>query len=539
MTLLYRGIWQDDRENLLPHALLEFHSWLDSKHIEVRLPDEGVVESDYEYGRAEIAVRRALSHSVDAVQFELAEERPGSGERWTTRLTALVRACADATGTDGHERGAEQWLWVDLERVADDTSVRPHLAAPRLVRALLDNGSDPRVDQVRLFTDAHKIPAKPLAGLIRNTERTLPLIVFSENPQRGFTATMRTASGVAQRFAGAAQVMILPAPQSEEFTEVIGEELSVWNGAARVYLPNAGPTGLRPDRHRYVTAVRLGGEVDRATRALASALSATVTARRPPRCYEEVRRELRLGRSRSDAERLEAAETEITRLRDERDGLKSELERMEDDLFDTQADLDEAVTQGLRAQNSLQVMLVGHKDDVAAQGTADLACEPEDMSEAVALARERLGAVVVPDGIERDLEDLDTHVNSVSWGRLTWNGLRALHVYAEDGFDGDFRLWCERSGHHWAWPASQKKLAMRESESVQSNARLAAQRCLPVDPRVDPEGRIYMWSHLKIAEGGGPLAPRVYFHDDTHGATGKVHVGFVGPHRYMENTKTN
>jgi hypothetical protein len=48
-----------------------------------------------------------------------------------------------------------------------------------------------------------------------------------------------------------------------------------------------------------------------------------------------------------------------------------------------------------------------------------------------------------------------------------------------------------------------------------------------------------MLAHLKIAEGGGPLAPRVYFHDDTRGPTGRVHIGFIGPHKYMENTRTN
>lgn len=31
----------------------------------------------------------------------------------------------------------------------------------------------------------------------------------------------------------------------------------------------------------------------------------------------------------------------------------------------------------------------------------------------------------------------------------------------------------------------------------------------------------------------------VYFHDDTGGTTGKVHVGFIGPHGLMPNTRTN
>jgi hypothetical protein len=48
-----------------------------------------------------------------------------------------------------------------------------------------------------------------------------------------------------------------------------------------------------------------------------------------------------------------------------------------------------------------------------------------------------------------------------------------------------------------------------------------------------------MLSHIKVAEGGGPLAPRIYFYDDTRGPTGIIHVGFFGPHRHMPNKSTN
>ena len=47
-----------------------------------------------------------------------------------------------------------------------------------------------------------------------------------------------------------------------------------------------------------------------------------------------------------------------------------------------------------------------------------------------------------------------------------------------------------------------------------------------------------MQAHLKISEGGGDLAPRIDFHDDTMGETKRVHVGFVGPHHLVPNTKS-
>ena len=79
---------------------------------------------------------------------------------------------------------------------------------------------------------------------------------------------------------------------------------------------------------------------------------------------------------------------------------------------------------------------------------------------------------------------------------------------------------------------------MTESERVLNNSAQRAARYLPVDTAVSPAGRVEMLAHLKIAQGGGDNIPRIYFFDDTKGATGKVHVGFFGPHRYMENSKS-
>ena len=527
MTLLYRGIWQDDRPELGEAVVAQFQSWMASKNIDVRLPDEGTVDCEYDQGTCEVVVRRAIAGATSAVQVELSEERPGSGERWTSRLTAIETA------------GSEQWVWIDLERVADDSSQRPLWAAPRLACELIESGKDVRVDQVRLTTASHPIQASGLVGLIRNPSRTLPIVVFSEDPAGGITPTIRRADVASKALAGAVQVMYLPADQIDSFKGAIGEDLGVWGGAARVYLPNSGPSGLKPERHRYLSRQQMGEDFRRPSRTLALMLGGIVTARRPPAAYGQVRRELRLGRDRSDAELLGLAEEEMARLTAERDELKDQLEQLREELLDTQADFDEEVVRSTRLENQLQVMLIDRSTPEALEGTVDLAVEVGSIEEALQLARERLPGVVIPPGIEKDVEDLDDSVNSTAWGDITWRGLRALHLYAEAGFDGNFKQWCLDSGHVWAWSASDKKLAMRESEQVENNDRLKRQRLLPVDPAVDPSGCVHMWAHLKIAEGGGPMAPRVYFHDDTRGSTGKVHVGFVGPHKYMENTRTN
>ena len=59
---------------------------------------------------------------------------------------------------------------------------------------------------------------------------------------------------------------------------------------------------------------------------------------------------------------------------------------------------------------------------------------------------------------------------------------------------------------------------------------------LPVSTDADSTGFKYMGAHMKIALGGGPLAPRIYFYVSR--VTGKAHVGYFGPHSNMPNTKT-
>jgi hypothetical protein len=333
---------------------------------------------------------------------------------------------------------------------------------------------------------------------------------------------------------------MLDSEEGAEFRQVIGEDLAVWGGAARLYLPNRDATGLRPERHRYILPPRFGEDVAQPGRIFGRMLGGVVTARRAPACYAAVRRGLREGSAESDAELLPIAEEEIQRLQRERDDLKLELAATEDELLDTQADLEESTSEVTRLQDHLVWTRVEKAPNGSTQGELEqLAVVPTSIAEAISLARERLSGVTIHDDAARDIVDLDSAVNGPSWAEVCWRGLRALHLYAVASHDGDFFGWCSSVGHPWGWPASKKKLAMLESESVMSRGKFSDQRFLPIDPSAAPAGRIHMWSHLKIAEGGGPMAPRIYFHDDTRGATGKVHVGFIGPHRYMENTRTN
>ena len=77
---------------------------------------------------------------------------------------------------------------------------------------------------------------------------------------------------------------------------------------------------------------------------------------------------------------------------------------------------------------------------------------------------------------------------------------------------------------------------MVESETVNNSPKLRQARMFRISTDVSPSGTIYMQAHLKIATGGGNLAPRIYFHFDDEQC--RVHVGFFGPHKLVPNTKT-
>ncbi len=107
-----------------------------------------------------------------------------------------------------------------------------------------------------------------------------------------------------------------------------------------------------------------------------------------------------------------------------------------------------------------------------------------------------------------------------------------MYVYAAavagERFSGNFHLWCQQqSGSSKAVSAA--AVALVESETVDGHPQLRGKRIFDVPVEVSPDGRQYMPAHIKIVKRGTP-APRLHFHDDTRGTTGRVHIGYVGAH---------
>ena len=127
---------------------------------------------------------------------------------------------------------------------------------------------------------------------------------------------------------------------------------------------------------------------------------------------------------------------------------------------------------------------------------------------------------------------LDVHPRAEHWAFKIWKALAALNAYAEARSSGQwknsFLAWCsEPPTGGVAVPATWT--ALSESETTNTKPRLREARTFAVPPAVTPTGRLYMPAHVKIEQGGTPC-PRIHFHDDAGGATGRIYVGYVGDH---------
>lgn len=142
--------------------------------------------------------------------------------------------------------------------------------------------------------------------------------------------------------------------------------------------------------------------------------------------------------------------------------------------------------------------------------------------------------------VESGVDKLRRQVQEENWLNRSWEALLALEEYA--------RLKKERGSgelphfHAYLLDPQAEHIIPRtrysgtESKGVMMNGRFVAARTFPVPRQVDPSGKVVMEAHIRIGSGKPP-APRLHFHDDTSGNTGKIYVGHIGPH--LPNYQTN
>lgn len=140
-----------------------------------------------------------------------------------------------------------------------------------------------------------------------------------------------------------------------------------------------------------------------------------------------------------------------------------------------------------------------------------------------------LHSLSIPDEVvAAAVATLDKANKRASRGRKVMEALTALHAYAIDPERGsDFELWCAR-GEHAGVQISANRVARSESQNVQQRHLMGSQRKFPVDRALDLSGRRVMLAHIRISQGES--SPRLHFLDDTRGKTGKIHIGYIGPH---------
>ncbi|WP_420624905.1 hypothetical protein [Candidatus Poriferisodalis sp.] len=559
--VVYRAMWNDDRPGLHELAARSFRNWATWIHPQLgggdfepaeQHPPEGADERNGSAGsgsgnadavRVNLRRETAAHGGVSETLLELEQEAPES------QSIVVLRVLTN---------GREGWVWVDVQMPTDQPAASSASGVHELVCALLDDaeagGGRPRLGGERIGTrpiavEPTRQQVVPLAERLTGSSREVPYVVIAHDYLDGPGPTMARARTTARQLAGLARVYVLPAQTINPFQVVMGADLGVQPGEARLYLPGEH----EPHRHRTLAAEMVRSDPTETGRWFGRLLQSTLVAKEPPELYRRSqqllgeRRELLEPSPDTDAaERVEALETEVEAVwktlyqtREERSASRAECDELAQQILDMQEELELAQLRAEELQETLidkehkmvEVLVRAGEAGVALDIDASGKKYPQVTSvrQALKLARANLLKVEIPPEAEARVVELDNAIEARSWARSVFDGLLALEAYAHSGVGfGDFREWCKSSKHPRAWYANSKKLAMRESEEVMRRSELSRLRDMPVSLRVRNSGRITMEAHLKLSNGS--LAPRLYFYDDTGSNTGKVHVGYIGPH---------
>lgn len=528
MSILYRAVWSDSLITS-PPLLIESFKKCTAAWIQETPDPQPLLEGNSELPLSQGRLRQVAMRSPSSKAFEViaTDGIPGDATEWVTTIRVIAQ--------DGSMHGL-----VELSMSSDDVTRRISIGRPRIVHELLGIGEVPHLGSTRILRETQAIPANGiglLLDILADPNRSLPVIVCAAPNENDDGMWLRTADKIASRTEGVAIVLTLDHVATVAFKERLGH-LAIWDGGVRVYAPAIVSIESEGWRHRYYLGSRLQAAqtstIDRIVYSVAQ-----LSSRRkipdvfrifgeqsglPSDALEDMIPALELTHAR------EQWEFELEVSRDEQSSLERELASANGHMARLREEL---ISQGLTD------LLWGTKHE----STASIPDEVQDTSEAVMAAQLYLTKwLALPDSAIQELEDIDTAPESYNWGNKTWRGLRAIASYAEDragGWDkGGFWEWCA-SGPPLGWPATSKKLSMSESNTVQNDRKHSRARIFKVDPALHVSGELTMLAHLKISEGGGSLAPRVYFYDDTGGPTKKVHVGLVGPHHLVSNKSTN
>lgn len=563
MAEQYRAQWEhsDDEPDL--RVARAARDWVSKKH-RYELPLDNY-DLTFETPRgiqcnATLDVARQEQNGSRSVIFRLTEEHK-DGERWRTEIVAL---------TTDQEINSCYYCSVATEQPKPNSKIV--IAAPRIAKDLLSGAVTDNwpLDPQAMIIDEYTTPI--LKEAIANPARRVPFIILRGSDDGRDKAFIKDVGAeIAASLAGLCSVVIV---DKHIDTELVG-----LTNASRPVIPESSirifhPTTDASDLISRLHPLRKLRSKNVIKEWVTMQIAPRSVVRQPPipiKEFLEKRRQQEINSTGSET----ASPKEIDRLRSRVQSLAKSVEELEirnqiaidelqyagleasefmeeasarelqlSQLARSQRSIESAFQVALSYDSNLESVLKDrniwpysddrdstHEDVAAIQASISPETSADCYEAASSFLREWLS---IPEDAAKSLEVLDESPSASSWATSSWRAFCSLAAYAEAKQNDqnnevpDFWHWC-KSGAPLHWPASDKKLAMKESESTMNNQRYAELRKFPTCEG----GRIEMQAHIKVVQGGGDNIPRIYFlYDDV---VKKVRIGYFGPHRFVPN----
>lgn len=245
---------------------------------------------------------------------------------------------------------------------------------------------------------------------------------------------------------------------------------------------------------------------------------------------------------RVDTSAQERAARRIDQLQREKDELQQLLDDTKEELLLEQVEhletREEAERHADRSTWLGKQLVAAGQHDVAYAVTPEAAIvnRPGSFEELLERAGElaNLGVVITAD--QDTVRALDLVDSAGTACRTAWDSLLALADYVRaqgaNEYTGNVHQYLLNTPNGFRGMPPKKH---SWTETATTMNQFGDARELPVPTDVDPSGCATMRAHFKLARIG-MASPRLYYLDDVAG-TGKVYVGYIGPH--LKNTQSN
>ncbi|MET8968585.1 hypothetical protein [Streptomyces hydrogenans] len=530
------------------------------------------LETGTHFLRDHVVLASQASYHEDGAEhglrIQLREDNPEA--TWRVTVTAVTPPAA------------EQAVCVSLECFDNGVTVlRP--ARPALVEQLV-KALRPRDGLARLTLNAQAVTVdgvEALVDILCDPDRRLPVVVAARPLQPDPVWSQRLKTMMTKCAGDASLYLLEDAPAVDAFRRTIGAHHGVRPGSVRTFLREVDPAWPADGpRHRLLSGARISTqtdsvytlvarEVQRHARGaeLPEALRTLVFPDVQRRKQDERRAAQTAARTQVQAVPALALEKELAALKDEVSVLTQLLTEGDRDLSEARRDaaLAERTVQLLREdlrttskqfEEEMEAHLLTLEDVERAQAEArvlrsrlhgegrhdeTVVLEPTQAQpasfEELVQRRDELEHVLLTADLTVT-QSLDDHELARTWAAKAWQGLRSLDSYAEAQkaglVNGGYFQFCMTTPVASARIFPVKQIAMGETEATLT--AWGDERIFPAPEELDPRGRMQMEAHLKLGSKGS-ISPRIYFYNDSRGVTGKVVVGYIGPH--LTNRKTS